>query len=143
MPRKLNLPDKTCIHCLSKFNRRYSNRRYEAKKEYEDRKFCSVKCSQEYHVGERSPSYKDGYRRGHEGGYLRVSNGEYVHRLVMEEYLGRKLRKDEHVHHIDGNVANNLISNLEVVTNSSHRKLHAKTQLRNNKGRFTNAESTD
>ena len=143
MPRKLDLPDKICIHCLSPFNRRYSNGRYECRKEYEERKFCSLKCRNEYCVGERCSAYKDGYRRGHDGGYLRVSNGEYVHRLVMEKHLGRKLSTSEHVHHIDGNVRNNDISNLELVTNSTHRKLHTKSQLRNSKGRFTNAKSTN
>lgn len=29
------------------------------------------------------------------------------HRLIMEEYLGRKLRPDEVVHHKDGNKQNN------------------------------------
>ena len=36
----------------------------------------------------------------------------YVHRLVMEKHLGRYLDPKETVHHIDGNRANNDISNL-------------------------------
>lgn len=143
MPKKLNLPDKICLHCLNLFNRRFSHGRYEAKKEYEERKFCSLKCRNEYCVGERCPAYKDGYRRGHDGGYLRVSSGEYVHRLVMEKHLGRKLNTDEHVHHKDGNVLNNDISNLELVTNSTHRRLHTKHQLRNSKGRFAHDKNTN
>lgn len=138
---KLNLPDKQCIHCLSDFNRRYSNGRYESRAEYESRKFCSLKCCHEYKVGERANGYKDGLRRGHNCGYLRITGGKYLHRVVMEQHLGRELLPDEHVHHKDGNVLNNDISNLELTSNSSHRKLHAKSQQRNKKGRFSRAKS--
>jgi len=43
-----------------------------------------------------------------------------VHRMVMEDKLGRKLKDDEDVHHIDGNRTNNSPSNLEVVNHSLH-----------------------
>ena len=46
------------------------------------------------------------------------------HRVVMENHLGRILRKDEYVHHIDGNSLNNKLSNLMVVSPSEHRRLH-------------------
>jgi len=40
----------------------------------------------------------------------------------MEQFLGRKLEKWEHVHHIDGNHLNNNIENLEVLTNADHQR---------------------
>lgn len=46
-----------------------------------------------------------------ENGYLKYCD-EYVHRLVMEEYLKRELDFDEYVHHIDFNKLNNDIDNL-------------------------------
>lgn len=49
-----------------------------------------------------------------------------VHRYLMEKSLGRKLTKDEVVHHIDGNKFNNDISNLQVMSVSEHCKLHSK-----------------
>lgn len=42
-----------------------------------------------------------------------------VHRLVMEEFLGRKLVGKEQIHHKDGNKLNNNIENLELVPSSS------------------------
>ena len=58
-----------------------------------------------------------------EKGYLfRCVNGKriYLHRFIVECYIGRKLKKNEIVHHIDGNVLNNNIMNLEVMTQSIH-----------------------
>lgn len=49
-----------------------------------------------------------------------------VHRYNMANKLGRKLRSDEVVHHIDGNKNNNSISNLEIMSVSEHSRLHAK-----------------
>lgn len=43
----------------------------------------------------------------------------------MEIELGRSLRTDEDVHHIDGNPLNNDISNLEVIKHGEHQRIHA------------------
>ncbi len=54
-------------------------------------------------------------------------NGKKVdeHRLVFERFLGRKLRKGETIHHIDGNKSNNDIDNLMLFpTLSAHAKYH-------------------
>lgn len=47
-----------------------------------------------------------------------------VHRLIMEEYLGRKLTEQEVIHHVDLNKLNNDISNLRVMTREEHARLH-------------------
>ena len=48
----------------------------------------------------------------------------YEHRYVAEQKIGRHLKVDEEVHHIDHNRMNNSPENLEVLTSFEHRKLH-------------------
>jgi hypothetical protein len=48
------------------------------------------------------------------------------HRWAMEQSLGRHLADDEVVHHIDGNTLNNVIENLELMTDAEHRALHTR-----------------
>ena len=52
--------------------------------------------------------------------------GRHEHRVVAEALLGRPLRADEHVHHIDQNKHNNAPENLLVLSASDHLALHAK-----------------
>lgn len=47
----------------------------------------------------------------------------YAHRLIIEKWLGRKLRSDERVSHIDGNNSDNRICNLRI-TGSSERRIY-------------------
>lgn len=46
------------------------------------------------------------------------------HRIIMEQFLGRKLEKFEQVHHINGNILDNRIENLLLTTNKEHHKFH-------------------
>ena len=49
--------------------------------------------------------------------------GKHTHRVVMEQILGRPLKENEIVHHIDGNKRNNEPSNLTVMTQLEHCRL--------------------
>jgi hypothetical protein len=42
--------------------------------------------------------------------------GKYLHRLLMEQNLGRTLKRREKVYHIDGNKSHNEISNLRLMS---------------------------
>ena len=52
------------------------------------------------------------------------------HDLVMECYLGRWLKDDEIVHHINHKRDDNKISNLMLMTKSEHAKMHAEERRR-------------
>jgi hypothetical protein len=56
-------------------------------------------------------------------GYYDGSVREHI--IVMEEYLGRPMKKGEVVHHIDGDKTNNDISNLDLCSVQEHNKCHA------------------
>jgi hypothetical protein len=49
----------------------------------------------------------------------------YEHVVVAEKFLGREMKDDEVVHHLDGNRANNRIENLLVLQRGQHNKFHA------------------
>lgn len=65
---------------------------------------------------------------------IKVDNNWVVeHRYNMECYLGRKLLPEEIVHHKDFTKDNNEVSNLQIMTQSEHMKLHAFFKNRNSK----------
>jgi len=53
--------------------------------------------------------------------WIKIGNRKYVgqHRVIVEQYLERKLKKNELIHHIDGNKINNQLSNLYIFTNKA------------------------
>ncbi|MBU6501199.1 MAG: HNH endonuclease [Patescibacteria group bacterium] len=82
--------------------------------------------------GEKSTSWKGGIV-GDGQGYIKIwkpdhpnNNHGYIlqHRYVMEQELGRYLKINEVVHHINGNKQDNQITNLIVMTRHQHPANH-------------------
>lgn len=65
-------------------------------------------------------------------GYIEYTQGENkgrsVHVVLMEQRIGRRIRPDEVVHHIDGDRANNHIDNLALMTRAAHSRLHRREE---------------
>ena len=86
-------------------------------------------------LGKLSNPSKHGGHTKNRSGYVYVykpthphcSSDGYVmeHRLVMENSIGRYLKKDEAVHHINRDRKDNSLENLQLMTRSEHAKLHA------------------
>lgn len=82
------------------------------------------------------PSKFGGHTKHRGDGYIAVyvpdhpyaNKSGYVmeHRLIMEEHIGRYLRKDEEVHHINRKRNDNRIENLMLLSVSEHKSLHNK-----------------
>lgn len=111
-------------------------------------KFCSKKCMLKFNSidwkinnpvknidlsGRNNPMYgktphnynPNGSKR--RDGYIRVTihnKRKLKHRVLFEKAIGRKLRSNEVVHHINGDNTDNNINNLLAMTQSTHFKLH-------------------
>jgi hypothetical protein len=86
-------------------------------------------------IGQDHPLYRGGKTVSH--GYITLSSkawgenkGKYEHRIVMENYLGRKLSTQEVVHHINGDTTDNRIENLELTKTCDHKRKHDSIGLR-------------
>ena len=77
-------------------------------------------------IGVKNPMYNGGrtYSSGYKKLLVGVKKYKQEHRLVMEEYLGRELTKEEVVHHIDEDRLNNDIDNLMLFKSSGDHTRH-------------------
>ncbi len=87
-----------------------------------------IKKLRDLNSGENNPQYKHGKH---------ITYHRKARRLI-EEALGRKLEKNETVHHLDGDKTNNSISNLKIFDHHSlHMEFHWEIQKKKRiKGRL-------
>lgn len=97
-------------------------------------KFCSQKCAMEY--AKRHNSHhaylENGYLVEYKPGYNKRGNAKQ-HRLVAEKMIGRPLRNNEVVHHINGIKTDNRPENLLVMTRGEHSAYHRKKEIEEGK----------
>lgn len=114
-----------CINCNKEFTKKYENA---------PQKFCCYKCFCDYKkkLPKKATLGKNGYK------YVWMTDGsaKKEHIYIMENIIGRKLKKNECVHHKDGNRSNNDISNLMLMTRGEHSSLHRKLELEKGKKLF-------
>jgi len=83
-----------------------------------NKKFCSRECWRNY-------CFEKTKAKGTKRINGKQVNGKYVHRVIMEQMIGRPLNPRERVHHIDMDRFNNDPSNLYLYPNESeHQKGH-------------------
>lgn len=94
-------------------------------------RFCSKDCESlgkakrkagHMHNGRPAVIDNSGYVRVHEPDHpAAYKNGQvFEHRLVMENFLGRRLATSEHVHHVNGNKTDNRLENLVIMDHLEH-----------------------
>ena len=115
---KVHTP-KTCLNCGAQLTRRYN----EGIRCWNRRKFCPQGCQ----VGKNHPRWRGG-RNLRNGYYTRIHTGtnqrEFEHRIMAERALGRRLKANEVVHHINTNKEDNRNDNFLICTRGYHKWLH-------------------
>lgn len=102
------------------------------------------KCFHAESIGEKSLHWKGG--RKNNNGYVMIHKPDhpnsdqqgYVreHRLIIEKYLGRYLKKDEIIHHKNGVKNDNRLENLLLVSKREHDFISANERIRDLEGKF-------
>jgi len=133
MSRKGEPIVKICPHCGDSFDAREKNKGRGIKRMM-SQVFCSRRCMSRDRAKTHNQEQHHAWGGGifDDNGYIRINkylgNGKrkmpLQHDLVMEEHIGRKLKPDEVVHHVDRNRSNNDITSLQLMTRSEHSKLH-------------------
>lgn len=109
MPRPTVYVNLRCSYCSKKFKRiRWQHTQFKRRKL--KKCYCSMKCKNKC----QRPNWKGGRQKY--GRYIKINIGKnkriFEHRLVMEKHIGRKIRKGEVIHHINGIPTDNRIENL-------------------------------
>ena len=97
-----------------------------------NKRFCTKVCSDNHSIGDKHASWRGGQYTSNGYVYIRdtshpncYKNG-YVRRcrIVVEKSIGRHLKEEENVHHINEIKDDDRIENLKVLSSSEHLSLH-------------------
>lgn len=119
-----------CLQCSNDFPFERSSRR-----------FCSTKCSAVF----RKKNKKDPgiwMENGYKVLYKQDGKGIKEHIKVMQHHIGRKLEKNECVHHINEVRTDNRLENLKLMTRADHSRLHREIEKEKGKKFFVTKEKT-
>ncbi len=119
-PYKIKFSNKICPYCKKEFNR-YGK---EKANDFKKRKFCSRSCYLKFNTGDHHWLWNGGIRKVNIHYLQDTKTLQFIHRKIMEDYLGRKLLKEEIVHHINGKPYDNNIKNLKIMSRAEHARLH-------------------
>ena len=78
-------------------------------------------------IGEKNWNWNGGKTKNKYGYVILNTENGFIreHRLLIENFLGRKLNPEEVIHHINGNTSDNRLENLRLFANNSeHQKYH-------------------
>jgi hypothetical protein len=108
------VPGANCLQCGERFL--YKKYGVGQKWHYNRKQvFCSRFCAAEAQVKDDGWGLdKNGYRISNRSYCIGKREYVYEHRKVVEEFLGRPLRREETVHHKNGNRQDNRLENLEL-----------------------------
>jgi len=137
MGKKVDRIELVCYNCGKKYKLIPWMYRQKLKRKTKNT-YCSNKCRDKAEVGENSPAWKGG-RQKH-GRYIKINIGknkrEFEHRLVMEKEIGRKLKKGEVIHHINGDTKDNRLENLVLCVSPGYHSEKYHTKKRKVSGCF-------
>jgi hypothetical protein len=70
--------------------------------------------------------------------FVQLEDGswDYRYRVVMAQHLGRPLRTDEHVHHVNRIKTDDRLENLAIKTPAEHAEIHAAERLAGRKAKW-------